>query len=38
LLREEHILDFHRFLGSILRQNGDEVRCYDDVMTYIAER
>jgi ERCC4-related helicase len=37
-LRDEHILDFHRFLGSIPHQNGHEVRCYDDVMTYIAER
>jgi superfamily II DNA or RNA helicase len=37
-LREEHILDFHRFLDRTPHQNGHEVRCYDDVMTYIAER
>ncbi len=36
-LREEHILDFPRFLSSIPQQNDHEVRCYDDVMAYIAE-
>ena len=37
VLKEKHILDFHQFLGKILRNNGHEVRCYDDVMAYIAE-
>lgn len=37
VLKEKHILDFHQFLGKIPRNNGHEVRCYDDVMTYIAE-
>jgi len=32
------IFDFHRFLGGVPHQNGHEVRCYDDVMVYIAER
>ncbi len=36
-LRESHILDFSRFFDSIPGNNGHEVRCYDDVMTYIAE-
>jgi superfamily II DNA or RNA helicase len=36
-LKEEHILDFPRFLDGIPGNNGHEVRCYDDVMTYIAE-
>lgn len=37
VLKEKHILDFHQFLGKIPRNNGHEVRCYDDVMIYIAE-
>ena len=36
-LRDEHILDFHRFLGSSPQQNRHEVRCYEDLMTYIVE-
>ncbi|MBI5186299.1 MAG: DEAD/DEAH box helicase [Nitrospinae bacterium] len=36
-LREDHILDFHRFLENLPRNTGHEVRCYDDVMGYIAE-
>ncbi|MEQ8180432.1 MAG: DEAD/DEAH box helicase [Smithellaceae bacterium] len=36
-LKDEHILDFHHFLGSIPQQSGHEVRCYDDVMACIAE-
>jgi len=38
VLKEKHILDFHQFLGKIPRNNGHEIRCYDDVMTYIAEQ
>ncbi|MBM4136269.1 MAG: DEAD/DEAH box helicase [Nitrospira sp.] len=37
ILKEEHILNFHKFLNSIPQKNGHEVRCYDDVMAYIAE-
>ncbi len=37
VLKDEHILNFHRFLNRIPRNNGHEVRCYDDVMAYIAE-
>jgi superfamily II DNA or RNA helicase len=36
-LRETHVLDFHHFLNGIPGNNGHEVRCYDDVMAYIAE-
>jgi len=36
-LKENHILDFHKFLGKVPRNNGHEIRCYDDVMAYIAE-
>ena len=36
-LRESHVLDFSRFLDRIPRNNGHEVRCYDDVMAYIGE-
>ncbi len=36
-LREDRILDFHEFINRIPRDNGHEVRCYDDVMDYIAE-
>jgi superfamily II DNA or RNA helicase len=37
VLRDEHILDFHRFLAGIPHQNEHEVRCYDDVMNYISD-
>ncbi len=37
MLRESCILNFSRFLNSMHRYNGHEVRCYDDVMAYIAE-
>ena len=37
ILKEDHILDFPRFLDEAPRNNGHEVRCYDDVMAYIAE-
>ncbi len=36
-LKEDHILKFHEFINRIPRDNGHEVRCYDDVMDYIAE-
>jgi SNF2 family DNA or RNA helicase len=36
-LKEDRILDFPRFLNRIPRNNGHEVRCYDDVMAYVAE-
>ncbi len=36
-LKEDHILDFHHFLNRLPRNNGHEVRCYDDVMAFIAE-
>jgi SNF2 family DNA or RNA helicase len=37
ILKEDHILDFHRFLNEAPRDNGHELRCYDDVMAYVAE-
>ena len=37
ILKEDHILDFHRFLNVAPRDNGHELRCYDDVMAYVAE-
>ncbi|HEC97204.1 MAG TPA: DEAD/DEAH box helicase [Nitrospirae bacterium] len=37
ILKEDRILDFHQFFNSIPQNNGHEVRCYDDVMAYIAE-
>jgi superfamily II DNA or RNA helicase len=36
-LREGRVLDFPRFLERVPRNNGHEVRCYDDVMAYVAE-
>jgi superfamily II DNA or RNA helicase len=37
ILKDDHILDFHRFLNEAPRDNGHELRCYDDVMAYVAE-
>lgn len=37
ILRESHVLDFPRFLSRISRNDGHEVRCYDDVLAYIGE-
>lgn len=37
ILKENRVLHFPHFLNNIPRNNGHEVRCYDDVMTYIAE-
>ena len=37
ILRESHVLDFPRFLSRIPRNDGHEVRCYDDVLAYIGE-
>ncbi|MBI4689071.1 MAG: hypothetical protein HY754_02190 [Nitrospirae bacterium] len=37
ILKEEHRLNFHRFLNNIPQGGGHEIRCYDDVMQYIAE-
>ena len=36
-LKEDRVLDFPRFLDRIRRNGGHEVRCYDDVMAYVAE-
>ncbi len=37
VLRESRLRDFHTFLEAIPSRNGHEVRCYDDVMAYVAE-
>jgi superfamily II DNA or RNA helicase len=37
-LKEDRILDFPQFLDRVPRNNGHEVRYYDDVMAYIAEQ
>ncbi|MCL4477537.1 MAG: DEAD/DEAH box helicase [Deltaproteobacteria bacterium] len=37
ILKDDHILNFNQFLNRLPRGNGHEVRCYDDVMSYIAE-
>ncbi|NUO07725.1 MAG: DEAD/DEAH box helicase family protein [Candidatus Brocadia sp.] len=37
MLKEDHVLSFHQFLNDISQINGHEIRCYDDVMAYIAE-
>lgn len=36
-LKEDRLLGFHRFLDAVPQGNGHEVRCYDDVMAYVAE-
>jgi SNF2 family DNA or RNA helicase len=36
-LKEEFILDFPKYLNRLSSNNGHEVRCYDDVMAFIAE-
>lgn len=36
-LLEKNILHFHEFLNSLPRNNSHEIRCYDDVLAYIAE-
>jgi superfamily II DNA or RNA helicase len=37
VLRQSHLLDFPHFLRRIPRGHGHEVRCYDDVLAYVAE-
>lgn len=37
VLREARLLDFPRFMSRIPRNQGHEVRCYDDVLAYIGE-
>lgn len=36
-LKDHQVLHFHEFLNSLPRNNGHEIRCYDDVLAYIAE-
>jgi superfamily II DNA or RNA helicase len=37
VLKERRLLDFSSFLSAIPKGNGHEVRCYDDVIAFIAE-
>jgi SNF2 family DNA or RNA helicase len=37
VLREARLLDFDRFLAGLPQQSNHEVRCYDDVLSFIAE-
>lgn len=37
VLREAQLLDFDRFLAELPQQSDHEVRCYDDVLSFIAE-
>lgn len=37
ILKDDQILNFNHFLNSALQNNGHEVRCNDDVMSFIAE-
>lgn len=37
ILKEDHLTDFQSFLDAISKTDGHEVRCYDDVMAFIAE-
>ncbi|MBI5788301.1 MAG: DEAD/DEAH box helicase [Candidatus Schekmanbacteria bacterium] len=36
-LKEQYLLDLHQFLNRIPNDNGHDLRCYDDVMAYVAE-
>jgi len=36
-MKQERLLDFHQFLNDAQRLAGHEVRCYDDVMAFVAE-
>jgi len=36
-LRNDRILTFHEFLDGVKSGSGHELRCYDDVLAYIAE-
>lgn len=36
VLREAQLLDFDRFLAELPQQSNHEVRCYDDVLSFIA--
>jgi len=37
VLKERHFQDVNSFLNALSRWKNHEVRCYDDVMTYIAD-
>ncbi|KHE93503.1 MAG: hypothetical protein SCABRO_00739, partial [Candidatus Scalindua brodae] len=37
VLKDEHLLNFSQFLNSVPQNNGHEVRCHDDVMSFVAE-
>ncbi len=37
ILKERHLLDLHIFLNALSRWKEHQVRCYDDVLAFIAE-
>ncbi len=37
VLKDDRILTFHEFLRSVKSGDGHELRCYDDVLSYIAD-
>ncbi|MBI5656855.1 MAG: DEAD/DEAH box helicase [Geobacter sp.] len=37
VLKERRLLDFPTFLDGVHRDDGHELRCYDDVMSFVAE-
>ncbi len=37
VLKDEQILNFPQFFNNIPKNNGHEVRCYDDVMSFVAK-
>ncbi|MCR4290213.1 MAG: DEAD/DEAH box helicase [Candidatus Scalindua sp.] len=37
VLKDEQVLNFPQFLNSVPQNNGHEVRCHDDVMSFVAE-
>lgn len=36
-LKDNQVVHFHEFLNSLPHNNDHEIRCYDDVLAYIAE-
>ena len=38
ILKEERVLDFNKFLNALSHKSTGEVRCYDDVLAFVAER
>lgn len=37
VMKEEHVTDFNEFFDKLPKEGNHEVKCYDDVMAFIAE-